>query len=308
MNKMIEFKNVTKIFTNTKKHKKALDKINFTVKTGEFHGFIGANGAGKTTSIRTLLGFYPHYEGEVIVNGINVKDDNFKKILGYIPEVATFPKTFNVYEYLITFGELSGLTKEEATKKVDALLKEMAIPEEIYIKKGGQLSSGQQKKVLLVQALINDPKLLILDEPAANLDPKARIDLYETLKRLNQKGVTIFISSHILSELEIYIDSYTIMENGQVKENTTVNNIRQQNENRFKVVSNEINKIKEFILTLNESDYTWELNDNTLLINSTKDIFKKLATQIINNDFDFEYIGKDNKSLNELYFNAYNAE
>lgn len=198
-----------------KKAKPAIDKLNFKVKRGEFHAFIGANGAGKTTTIKSIVGAYAKFEGKINICGISNKNKMSKLKLGYIPEIARFPSGISAFNYLKNMALLNRLSSTEAIEFTTSVLKEF----KMYNLKDvspNNFSSGQKKKILLAQALSNNPDLLIMDEPAANLDPKARIDFFNTLKKLQRQGKSIFISSHILSELDLYADSLTILDGGKI--------------------------------------------------------------------------------------------
>ncbi|CCP24109.1 ABC transporter ATP-binding protein [Mycoplasmopsis cynos] len=210
---IIEIKNLTKIYKNNKNT--GIFKLNFNVPRGSFFAFIGENGAGKTTTIKTITGSYLNYEGEVLINGINIKDAKSRQKLGYIPENAIFPKEITVYEYLKYLGLLTGQEKNKVIQKIDELLNEFGILE-LKHKKPYNFSSGQKKKILLIQALLIDPEVIILDEPAANLDPTGRYQLFTLLKKLHEQGKTIFISSHILSEIDKYVDTLTLIHKGRI--------------------------------------------------------------------------------------------
>ncbi|AMD81116.1 multidrug-like ABC transporter ATP-binding protein [Mycoplasmopsis canis PG 14] len=211
---ILEAKNLTKIYSNSKE-KTGIFNLNFNVPKGSFHAFIGENGAGKTTTIKSIIGSYINFEGDVTINGINIRDYKSRRALGYIPENAIFPKELTVQEYLRYLGQLHGTPKKDLDNKIDAMLKEFEI-EDLKFKKPFNFSSGQKKKVLLIQALLNNPEIIILDEPAANLDPTARFQLFSLLKKLHEKGITIFISSHILSEIDKFVDSLTLIHKGKI--------------------------------------------------------------------------------------------
>ncbi|CAF0798120.1 unnamed protein product [Didymodactylos carnosus] len=193
----------------------AIDKISFTIRRGEFHAFIGANGAGKTTSIKSIVGAYARYEGSIKIFGHKNTSKEAKANLGYIPEKADFPTSMSLAVYLICMAKLSGKTRKESKVLVAGILKTLGM-QKVAKKSPNGFSSGQKKKVLLAQALLHNPKLLVMDEPAANLDPKARMDFFDSLKVLQKKGVSIMISSHILAELTKYADSVTIIDGGKV--------------------------------------------------------------------------------------------
>ena len=199
-----------------KKAKPAIDDLNFKVLRGQFHAFIGANGAGKTTTIKSIVGAYANFEGSVKICGISNKEKESKLKLGYIPEIARFPANISTFNYLKTMAMLNKLSKKEA----EEFTKNILIEFKMYNLKNvcpNKFSSGQKKKILLAQSLSNNPDILIMDEPAANLDPRARIDFFKTLKELQKKhNKSIFISSHILSELDLYADSLTILDGGKI--------------------------------------------------------------------------------------------
>ncbi|TQF57605.1 multidrug ABC transporter ATP-binding protein [Mycoplasmopsis bovis] len=213
MDKVLEVINLTKIFSKTNR---GIQDINISVNSGDFHAFIGENGAGKTTTIKSIIGAYPNYSGQILIYGKDIKDASAKSIIGYVPENAIFPKELSVYQYLYNFSILSNIPKKQADTKIKQFLKLFNI-EDLINDKPYNFSSGQKKKVLLIQALLHDPKLLILDEPAANLDPTARYELFSLLKNLNEnEGITILISSHVLSEIDKYVNSVTLIHNGHI--------------------------------------------------------------------------------------------
>lgn len=198
-----------------KKAKPAVNDISFKVRKGEFHAFIGANGAGKTTTIKSIVGAYAEFDGKIKICGIDNKLKESRKKLGYIPENARFPSKMSTYNYLKSMAELNGLTSKEAKEFTEKILKEFNMWNLKNVSPN-KFSSGQKKKILLAQSLSNDPDILIMDEPTANLDPKSRISFFDILKDLQKQGKSIFISSHILSELDIYADSMTILDGGKI--------------------------------------------------------------------------------------------
>ncbi|MCU4117265.1 ABC transporter ATP-binding protein [Mycoplasma zalophi] len=213
MEKILEIINLNKIFPKTHR---GIQNISFSVESGDFHAFIGENGAGKTTTIKTIIGAFVNYEGEILINNINIKKAEAKNIIGYVPEIAIFPKELTVFNYLRNLLILSNVDKKEADERINKYLKLFNI-ENLKNEKPYTFSTGQKKKVLLIQALLHNPKLLILDEPAANLDPTARFELFSLLKEINEKQkITIFISSHVLSEIDKYVNTITLIHNGQI--------------------------------------------------------------------------------------------
>ena len=192
-----------------------INNLNFHIQKGEFHAFIGGNGAGKTTTIKSIIGAYAKFNGCVYIAGKNNFTKESKKFMGYIPEVAKFPDGMSAREYLISMCEMSGLSHQKSVIYTDKKLKEFHMIR-LAKKSPNNFSSGQKKKILLAQALVHNPDLLIMDEPAANLDPIARMEFFSTLKQLQKQGKAIFISSHILSELDKFADSCTVLDGGKI--------------------------------------------------------------------------------------------
>ena len=213
-NKPILFvKNLTKIYSGKKVP--AINNLTFNVYPGQFHAFIGANGAGKTTTIKSLIGAYFKWSGTILIDGIRNDKEEAKLKIGYIPENARFPEQMSSKEYLLWMIMLSGIEHKKAQKIVSKKLKELNMWN-LRNRSPNTFSYGQKKKILLAQALIHDPEIIIMDEPVANLDPKARLEFFETLIDLKKQGKAIFISSHVLAELNQYFDSATILDGGKI--------------------------------------------------------------------------------------------
>lgn len=213
MDAILEVKNLSKIYN--KKDNRGIQNLNFSVPRGSFHAFVGENGAGKTTTIKSIINSFSNWTGQILIDNKDNKTAESKEKIGYVPENALFPKEIKTIDYLLSFALLSGMDKAKAKEKIKDMLTRLDIIDLIN-KKPYSFSSGQKKKVLLIQALIHEPDLIILDEPAANLDPSARYELFKILEDLKNQGKTIFISSHILSEIDKYIDSLTLIHDGQI--------------------------------------------------------------------------------------------
>ena len=200
------------------KNHKALNNVNFSVPAKSIHGFVGPNGAGKTTTLKAIATLLKPQQGTVKVFGINVVKD-YKEVrtkIGFMPDHFSMYRQMSVFEYLDFFAAAYGLNLKERDQVIgDVLaLTDMEGRKDDLIK---GLSRGMQQRVSLARVLVHDPDLLLLDEPASGLDPRARIELMEILQELRNMGKTIFISSHILSELADLCDSVTILDRGTVK-------------------------------------------------------------------------------------------
>jgi ABC-2 type transport system ATP-binding protein len=200
------------------KRQQAVHGVSFTVQSGSIHGFVGPNGAGKTTTLKILATLLRPQRGSVKVFGLDVVD-HYKKVrrkTGFMPDHFSLYRQMTVQEYLDFFAAAYGMDLQERTRVVgDVLaLTDMEGRRNELIK---ALSRGMQQRIGLARVLVHDPMLLLLDEPASGLDPRARVELMDVLRELQRMGKTVFISSHILSELAELCDSVTILDRGTVR-------------------------------------------------------------------------------------------
>ena len=207
----------------------ALSNLDLTVNQGDLFGFIGSNGAGKTTTLRILATFLAPSAGAAKVLGHDVvRDaDAVRHVIGYMPDFFGVYKDMEVTEYLDFFGACYRIPSAQREKTVSDVLELVGLSE----KKGsliGALSRGMQQRLGLARVLIHDPQLLLLDEPASGLDPRARIEMMEILRELKRMGKTIIISSHILSELETICNRVCIIERGKLIYSGPVQGVRDQ--------------------------------------------------------------------------------
>ncbi|MGE5193550.1 MAG: ABC transporter ATP-binding protein [Deltaproteobacteria bacterium] len=196
----------------------AVRNASFDVEAGSLHGFVGPNGAGKTTTLKIVCTLLEPQAGSIRVFGQDVAlhTREVRRRIGFMPDHFSLYRRMSVFEYLDFFGAAYGLStaqRDQVIKDVLALT-DMRSRENDLI---AGLSRGMQQRVSLARVLVSDPELLLLDEPASGLDPRARIELMEILKELKGMGKTIFISSHILSELAELCDSVTIIDAGRIK-------------------------------------------------------------------------------------------
>lgn len=207
----------------------ALNNLNLTINQGDLFGFIGSNGAGKTTTLRILATFLSPSDGSAAVLGHDVvKDaDAVRHVIGYMPDFFGVYKDMEVTEYLDFFGACYKIPAAKREKTVDDVLELVGLSE----KKGaliGALSRGMQQRIGLARVLIHDPKVLLLDEPASGLDPRARIEMMAILEELQRLGKTVIISSHILSELQSLCNRVAIIEKGKLIYAGPVQGVREQ--------------------------------------------------------------------------------
>ncbi len=194
---------------------KAVDNISFTVEQGECVGFIGLNGAGKSTTIKTLMGFLFATSGEARVFGLPAGTPSSRSRIGYLPEVALYYPFMKARELLELYGGLSGLPKQKLHEKIPAVLEAVGLGEksEILLK---HFSKGMQQRLGIAQSIIAEPDLFIFDELTSGLDPIGRHTLRSLLKDLKATGKTIFFSSHELTEVEALCDRVLIIHKGRI--------------------------------------------------------------------------------------------
>ncbi len=206
---------------------RALDNVSFDIKEGEIFGYIGPNGAGKTTTMKILVGLTTDFQGEVLIGGYKVpkQKDEIHKLLGYLPQNVAFQEWRTVNHALTTFGRLSGLNSAEIEDRIPQILDLLALSD-VRHKKISQLSGGMTQKVGLAQALLHNPKLLVLDEPLGGLDPISRHQFKEIVLELGKKGTTILFSSHILSDVQDVADRIGIISRGHIKQIGTLNELK----------------------------------------------------------------------------------
>src|SRR5262245_3647325 len=207
----------------------ALQGLDLTVLKGDLFGFIGSNGAGKTTTLRILATFLSPTSGTAQVLGRDVvrEADAVRHLIGYMPDFFGVYKDMEVTEYLDFFGACYKIPAARREKTVNEVLELVGLSE----KKGsliGALSRGMQQRLGLARVLIHDPELLLLDEPASGLDPRARIEVMAILQELQRLGKTIIISSHILSELQTLCNRVAIIEKGRLIYSGPVQGVRDQ--------------------------------------------------------------------------------
>jgi ABC-2 type transport system ATP-binding protein len=207
----------------------AVYKLDLTVNKGDLFGFIGSNGAGKTTTLRILATFLAPSAGTAKILGRDVvlEADAVRHVIGYMPDFFGVYKDMEVTEYLDFFGACYKIPTAQREKTVNDVLELVGLTE----KKGsliGALSRGMQQRLGLARVLIHDPQLLLLDEPASGLDPRARIEMMAILQELQRLGKTIIISSHILSELQTLCNRVAIIEKGRLIYSGAVQGVRDQ--------------------------------------------------------------------------------
>lgn len=229
----------------------AVNDLSMSIGQGDFFGLVGANGAGKTTTMKILTGLLTADSGEINFNGENILNnmDNFKSRIGYMPDFFGVYDQLKVYEYMEFFALIYNITGNRFRSLCSQLLKTVGLEDkkDQYV---DSLSRGMKQKLCIARCLIHDPDILILDEPASGLDPRARVEVREILKNIHKEGKTIIISSHILSDLAQMCTHLGVIKEGNMIMQDTVTGILEghgQNEILSISVYNHVDKAAEII-------------------------------------------------------------
>lgn len=241
----LTLKNITKVF----KDKIAVNDFNVILTSGVY-GLLGPNGAGKTSLMRIIADVSNATSGEVYLNGKSKTElgADYRDVLGYLPQDVGFYKSFTAQKFLEYVATLKGIDKEKASIKIDELLKFVNL-EKDRKRKIGKFSGGMKQRLGIAQALLNDPKILILDEPTAGLDPNERIRFKNLIAEISRDKIVI-LSTHIVSDVEFIANEILIMRNGELVEKATP--VEMLNSIRGKVHSL---KIKEDLLNKVQSKF-----------------------------------------------------
>ena len=219
---LINVVNLKRYFGTTR----AVDGLSFSFSEGQIYGFVGPNGAGKTTTMRVMATLDEPTSGDVFFNGVSVVQDPEKarKMMGFVPDTLPTHRDMSVHEYIDFFARAYGIRgnrRREVVESIEEFTNLMGIREKFL----RALSKGMKQRVNLARALVHDPPILVMYEPAAGLDPRARVELRELVKVLASQGKSILISSHILTELAEMIDGVVIIEQGKMLRAGTVKDI-----------------------------------------------------------------------------------
>lgn len=219
MSYIIEIENLSKDYEVgfwKKKRVRALDDLNLQVAGGQIFGFLGGNGAGKTTTIKILMSLIFPTTGQAKILGHDISDVKMRSRIGYCPENPYFYDYLKARELMNYFGELFGLNQTQRNRKTEELLTRVGLDEKDWNKQLRKFSKGMLQRVGLAQALINEPEIVFLDEPMSGLDPIGRREIRELIAELRASGTTVFMSTHILSDIEALCDNVAILRKGKL--------------------------------------------------------------------------------------------
>ncbi len=287
---VLELKNIDKSFGENQ----VLRGVSFKAEGGRAFGLLGRNGAGKTTSIRILMGVFPANGGEVLVDG---KPINYDKVgIGYLPEErGLYPKKI-IIDQLVYFAELKGMNAKDAVKSVDLWLERLGMTEHRN-KRLDTLSKGNQQKIQLITALAHDPDIVILDEPFSGLDPVNALLLKDVVREQIAKGKIVLFSSHQMSYIEEFCDSIAIINAGKVVISGDLHEIKRAYP-RDKIVVSAQNPQK---IMADLGDVCTLREDGTILIKLSNQDEKQAMMRRIVSDYDVDEVGVFEPSLNDIF-------
>ncbi len=297
----IETSALTKVYLSAFRKQKveALTNLNLQISTGMIFGLLGPNGAGKTTLIKLLLGITFPTSGSASILGEEISGYKMKYKIGYLPENHKYPSYLSGGEVLQFYGKLSGMESNELSKKIDELLELVQLTKwkKTKIK---NYSKGMMQRLGLAQALVNNPELIFLDEPTDGVDPIGRKEIRDILIELKNKGKTIFLNSHLLSEVELITDRVGILNKGILLREGDVKEMTQNKEEyKISIEGDSIEKLDNEILKkagfakMNQDYYSFKV-ENTNELNKILDLLR-------NNGIVIKEMVQQKSSLEEIF-------
>jgi ABC-2 type transport system ATP-binding protein len=236
----IEIDNLTKDYEVgfwRKRKVRALDGLSLKVEQGQIFGFLGANGAGKTTTLKLLMRLIYPSGGAARILGHDISDVAMHARIGYLPENAYFYDYLTAREFLNYCGELFGQDRSTRTRRTEELLLRVNLEKKSWDRQLRKFSKGMLQRVGLAQALVNDPEIVFLDEPMSGLDPVGRREVRDLIASLRAEGNTVFMCSHILSDIEVLCDSVAILKHGRLARAGTLDELRARESSLIEIIA-----------------------------------------------------------------------
>ncbi len=299
MSYLVEVKNISKSFNSFL----AIDNISFSLAKGEVLGFLGPNGAGKTTTMRMLTGFLRPSKGKVLINNINIFNQlkKAREYIGYVPEGSPLYNEMTTIDFLNFICEIRNVDKKIQLPKVVSLLN----LDDVLVQKIETLSKGFKRRVGLAQALIHDPKILILDEPTDGLDPNQKHEVRKLIKKLG-KDKAIIISTHILEEVKAICNRTMILSNGKLLIDDKPNNVLKKSNsyNNITVAVEEINgsELKKELVKLNKF-HSIDINGNFCSLKLKKPSDQSFISGYLSKKYTLKHFSINKGELEEVFRN-----
>jgi len=295
---IMEMRNVTKSFGK----RKVLNNVSLSVKEGEVLGFLGPNGAGKTTAIKIMLGLLNADSGEIFINGFSVKKD-FEKALEKVGGIIESPDMYNYmtgYDNLMLCARMHGLGKERVLEVADQVKLLGRLNDKVK-----KYSLGMRQRLGVAQALLNKPNFLVLDEPTNGLDPVGIKELRDMLRSLSETGTAVFVSSHLLSEMEQMCDTLCIIEQGVViTQKSLADLISERDEDNRLTYTLSVDNFEKALSLLTENGYDVAILNNNLHTLTTKELAAEMAKILIQNDISLYSMTFEQKTLETAFLEA----
>ena len=299
---MIRTEKLTKVYNG----KTAVDGLDLTVGEGEVFGFLGPNGAGKSTTILMLTGMIEPTGGRCLVDGIEVAKDPLavKKIIGYLPEDVGFYGNMTGEQNLDYFARFYGMNARERKERITTLLELVHL--DGVTQKAGEYSRGMKQRLGLAQALINDPKVLFLDEPTANLDPEGVREYRELIERLAGEGKTVFVSSHILSEVRAVCRTVGLLAKGRLVAQGTLGEVARALASPDGDAVRIVVETREHLPDIEDPEIiAVERNGNRAVIRATTDIRDRLAASLFEQGMHVREMRVEEPDIEDVFMAVY---
>ncbi len=308
---MIDVKGLTRYYGE----KRAISDVTFHVNKGEVLGLLGPNAAGKTTTMRILTCYMPPTSGTATIGGYDIFEQSLeiRKITGYLPENPPLYTDMTVEDYLTFVSKIKGVPRDRVKKEVDAVLEKASIGD-VRKRIIGKLSKGYKQRVGLAQSLINNPQIVILDEPTVGLDPKQIIEIRQLIKNLGGDH-TVILSSHILPEIEQTCERVVIINEGKVVVEDTVENLTNRMHGVQRITlqvegsEEAIKQALQPIPDIQKMEFNSKGKDiREVIIETPKDVRKDLAKAIVNSGLGLLELSTERFTLEEIFLHLTTKE
>jgi ABC-2 type transport system ATP-binding protein len=305
----VNITNLRKDFGTTR----AVDDISFSFSSGQIIGFVGPNGAGKTTTMRILATLDEPTSGDAEIDDVSIVElpERARQLIGYVPDALPMHRDMSVHEYLDFFARAYGLTgaqRRQVVENIEEFTNLTSLQERTLY----ALSKGMKQRVSLARALLHDPPVLVMDEPASGLDPRARVELRELLRILSDQGKAILISSHILTELSEICDGAVIIEQGRIITSGTLQDIAKPDVEQHTVLIRPLNRqddlYKVLLLIPNVTAVNRLENEIEVKITGSEETCSDLLENLIRDGYRIVEFKQQGSDLESVFMNVTKGE